>query len=108
MDKNISINIILDGEQHKLMTPINEYRSLMHLIIDKIYIEDFGECLGMGKCATCLVEITSYNGNKLTGFDRNEEETIRKTGVTGKSKRLSCQIGIDENLDGLELTICNN
>jgi ferredoxin len=46
--KDITVTICYEG---------NEYRSLMMLIYDQIYPEGFGECLGMGKCGTCLVEI---------------------------------------------------
>jgi 2Fe-2S ferredoxin len=84
---------------------MHEYRSLMHLIQDKIYIDDFGECRGMGKCATCLIEITNCVGNKIYNFDRNEKETLRKAGVTDVSKRLSCQIVVDENINGIKLKI---
>ena len=50
----------------------------MMLIYDKIRPEDFGECLGMGKCGTCLIEIEP--DIHLNSFNRNEETTLMKAG----------------------------
>lgn len=100
----IKISIDYDGEIHNLETFPNEYRSLMALIFDRIAPEDFGECLGMGKCATCMIEILNKN-IPLTNFDRNEQTTLRKHGISKESVRLSCQIEIDENLNHLEIKI---
>ena len=75
----------------------------MMLILDKISPEDFGDCLGMGKCGTCLVE-TSGNANILTSYNRNEEATIAKAGIN-KNLRLACQILVDENIHGIRVEV---
>ena len=36
---------------------INEYRSLMQLITDRIYVDGFGKCKGVGRCETCLINV---------------------------------------------------
>lgn len=74
------------------------------LIYDKVYIDGFGDCVGMGKCGTCLVEIVKRK-YELTDYDRNEDTTLLKSGNTGKDIRLSCQIMIDEFIDGLKVNI---
>lgn len=102
---NICINILYDGQNHLVTTYPNEYRSLMHLIYDKIFIEDFGECLGMGKCGTCIVELLNSNERSVIDFDRNEKETLIKAGIKAPNHRLSCQLMVDENSDGLEIKI---
>ena len=102
---NIHISIFYEGRQHRITTYPNEYRSLMHLIYDKIFIEDFGECLGMGKCGTCLIELLNADGKQISDFDRNEKEALRKAGIQISNRRLSCQLVIDESCDGLELKI---
>ncbi|HXI00757.1 MAG TPA: hypothetical protein VNI52_10860 [Sphingobacteriaceae bacterium] len=102
--RNITISVLYGGELYSLETYINEYRNLMMLLFDRIGPEGFGDCLGMGKCATCLISIDG-NKSKLTSYDRNEETTIAKAGITDKNVRLSCQILIDEGIDGLELSI---
>lgn len=104
-ENDIHLNIHHDGQCHRITTHPNEYRSLMHLIYDNIYIEDFGECLGMGKCGTCVVQLLNADERLITDFDRNEKETLRKAGVNAPNLRLSCQLILDENIDGLEIKI---
>ena len=72
------------------------------LIFDKLSPEDFGDCLGMGKCGTCLIEIEQ--GRHLSTYNRNEETTLLKAG-TGKGLRLACQILIDEHIDGIAVKV---
>lgn len=103
-ERNITIDIIYEGEIYSVKTYPNEYRSLMMLIYDRLATEEFGECLGMGKCGTCVVEILE-SPHQLSSFDRNEATTIAKAGIKGKNVRLSCQILIDENIDGLKVEV---
>ena len=98
----ISLTVNCEGEIYHLKTYPNEYRSLMMLIYDKISPEDFGDCLGMGKCSTCLIEITPETF--LNSYDRNEETTMVKAG-TGNGLRLACQILIDERIDGITINV---
>ena len=102
--KDISVTICHDGKIHEIKTYANEYRSLMMLVYDQIYTEGFGDCLGMGKCGTCLVEIIS-SSHELSCYERNEEMTLLRTGITGKEVHLSCQIIIDEYIDGIKVNI---
>lgn len=102
--KNLAVTVFYDGNSHEISTYPNEYKSLMMLIYDKIYTEGFGECLGMGKCATCLIEIIESN-HELTSYERNEETTLLKSGLTGKEVRLSCQIMADEFINRLKVNV---
>jgi ferredoxin, 2Fe-2S len=85
------------GEEYTLKTFWGEYRDLRALINDKLDLEDFGQCGGMGRCATCMVEITTLS-NLLPNMDRNEQSTLSKRKRAGSAVRLSCQIPIDDNL----------
>lgn len=69
------------------------------LIYDKTYPEAFGECLEMGRCGTCLVEIIDKQ-HEPTAYERNEEVNLSRTGINRENIRLSCQLLTDENLDG--------
>ena len=102
--KIISFTIISLGEVYEVRTFENEYRNLMVLLNDKIYTDDFGQCGGQGRCATCLVEVKVPHGGLLT-LERNEEATIAKKGGTGKNTRLSCQIFINDALNGAVISI---
>lgn len=102
--KMISFTVISFGEEHKIETYENEYRNLMVLLNDKIYIEDFGQCGGQGRCATCMVEITTNNTILLT-LERNEQSTIAKKGGATGNYRLSCQVFINEALNGAVISV---
>lgn len=78
----------------------------MDLINDKLYVEDFGECRGIGRCGTCLISYTSEK--TLPEMDRNEKTTLVKAGVDGAEWRLSCQIMIDELLDGSVIEVAKD
>jgi 2Fe-2S ferredoxin len=103
-EKNVIVHVDYNGEQHELHTFKNEYRSLMMLIYDRIFTEGFGECLGMGKCGTCLVEIMGKH-QEPTAYERNEHVNLLKAGYLGKNVRLSCQLMIDEKMNGLRVKI---
>lgn len=100
----IVVHIFYEGREHKIITYPNEYRSLMMLIYDRIYTEGFGECLGMGKCGTCLVEIIS-SLHELSYYERNEETTLLRAGAQDIAVRLACQMVMDESMDGLRVKI---
>jgi ferredoxin, 2Fe-2S len=102
--KDIAVSVLYDEESHEIHTYTHEYTSLMMLIYDKIYTEGFGECLGMGKCGTCLVEIISSWG-ELSSYERNEAKTLLRAGHTDKKVRLSCQILVDRHIDGLKVRV---
>lgn len=76
----------------------------MMLIYDNLYPDDFGDCLGMGKCGTCLIEILEFK-TQPTFLDRNEGTTIERQHMQNKNIRLACQILIDEHLDGLKIKV---
>lgn len=99
-DNDILVTVDYDGQLYEIHTYPNEYRSLMMLIYDKISPEAFGECLGMGRCGTCLVEVIDKQ-HEPTAYERNEDVNLARTGISGENIRLSCQLMIDENLDGL-------
>jgi len=102
--KNIEIIIFNRGEKFKLLTYDNEYRSLMELLFDNLYLENFGECKGMGRCSTCLIQIKSKT-HKISDYYGNELATLKKHKINTLGYRLSCQINIDKNLHLIEIEI---
>lgn len=103
---DIRFTIMSEGEEYIVETYTGEYRNLMALITNKIYVDDFGECKGMGRCGTCVVEIIKTE-NKFLCFERNEETTIKKTGITNPNYRLACQILVNEELKNTMFRICS-
>jgi 2Fe-2S ferredoxin len=107
MENSITITVIDNGTEHILQTYPDEYRNLMMLLYDRIYLEDFGECRGMGRCGTCLIEVLETKA-ELTRLDRNENATLKKLNIPNLAVTLACQILIDPALDGSRISIWQN
>lgn len=101
---SIRITVEYNNELHILETYTHGYRSLMHLIFDQIYIADFGDCRGMGRCGTCLVEIVNQQSS-CKDFERNEKKTLERLGPTKPNTRLACQILVDERIHNLQCKV---
>lgn len=101
---HIHVTVMVEGDAYELDTYEGEYRNLMMLIFDKIYTEEFGECKGMGRCGTCMVEILSSN-QPLGPMERNEASTIKKITAPSKDIRLACQLLINSDLQDIKIKI---
>ncbi len=97
-ERDIQFTLIYFDEEKTVNTHEGEFRNLMILINEKIFVEDFGECKGIGRCGTCLVEVEGLNGMN-SEMDRNEKSTLEKCAVKKENLRLSCQIMIDHSLN---------
>jgi ferredoxin, 2Fe-2S len=103
-DNDIVFTVLFGNKKYKIQTYQGAYRNLMQLITDKIFIEDFGDCKGMGRCGTCMVTIKNWK-SKEPLKERNEAATLNKAGNDNKNIRLSCQILITEDLSNAIVSI---
>ena len=103
-DHDIAFTIFYLGERNDISTYEGEYRNLMHLITDKIFVENFGDCKGMCRCGTCLVEVDGLQGESAI-VEKNEAAIIGKLGPGNENIRLACQLLIDENLQHATFSI---
>jgi len=94
-------------QEYNLQSYENEYRNLMALLKDKVCPEDFGQCGGMGRCGTCLVNITGLP-NSIDELYKNERNTLSKMGITDVALRLSCQIQVDKDLTNVVIELFDN
>ena len=101
---DISITVFLQGKKYTILTCQGEYRNLMALLYDKIYMEDFGECKGTGRCGTCLIHLIN-SSDELLKREGNECTTLNKMGSISANSRLACQLMIDKKLHGLQIEI---
>jgi ferredoxin, 2Fe-2S len=100
--------ILIDEGQSKVINAYEgEFRNLMVLINEKIYVEDFGECKGIGRCGTCLVQIDGMEAG-VAIMDRNEKITLSKCAVKNANIRLSCQLMINKALNNTVITVVDN
>lgn len=92
------------GQEYSLQTYGHEYRNLMELLKDRICPEDFGECGGMGRCGTCLANITGLANNSGESY-KNEQGKLSKMGILDPATRLCCQVQVDESLNDTTIEI---
>ena len=62
------------------------------------------DCGGGMACATCHVYVKEEWFNKLSKAEDGEQDMIDMAFEPKKNSRLSCQIIVNEELDGLEVT----
>jgi 2Fe-2S ferredoxin len=104
MNNTIRFTVTINGSKQAIETYEGEYRTLMILLRDVLYLDGFGECGGTGRCATCVIKIIGIKeSTKLKG--RNEPNTLAKMGYEADDIRLSCQIYITEDLEGTEIEV---
>ena len=78
--------------------------TLMEILRDNNYDVE-ASCGGCCACATCHVYIDEKWTNKLKNMDDDEESMLDQAFDVKKNSRLSCQIDLSEELDGLEIEI---
>ena len=73
-------------------------------------IRDYGlpitaECGGSCACATCHVYVDEQWANKIPTIREEEEDMLDEVFHLQKNSRLSCQIIMDETLNGLRVKL---
>jgi len=79
--------------------------TLMEALRDNGYDEVEAICGGVCSCSTCHVYIDGGWINKLEERSADEYQLVSSTENYKENSRLSCQITVSDELDGLELTI---
>ena len=63
------------------------------------------DCVGSMACATCHVYVKDDWFNKINEKSEGEDDMIDQAYEPKKISRLSCQITVSEELDGLEVNL---
>jgi 2Fe-2S ferredoxin len=101
--KNLSLHVTdRDGEAHKLEA-LEGWR-VMEVIRDN-GLPIKAECGGACACATCHVYVDSDWFRKLPEMLEEEEEMLDEAMAVEPNSRLSCQILMSDELDGLKVTL---
>ena len=91
MRPSISFKVKYENSFIEINTYPGEYRNLMSLLKDRLCLDSFGECGGMGRCGTCMIK-TEYAFIHQANSQSNETSTLLKKGIMEITIRLSCQI----------------
>ena len=79
--------------------------SVMEAIRDAGFDELLALCGGCCSCATCHVFVDPDFAGKLPTMSEDENDLLDGSDYRKENSRLSCQIPIDDGLDGLRVTI---
>ena len=82
--------------------------TLMEAAVDNNVSGIVAECGGACACATCHTYIDEDWLAKLPAMDDMEDAMLESALERRPNSRLSCQIEITDDLDGLALTVANN
>ena len=103
MNKEITIYLVdRMGVEHKLIAPVDFNLSLMELIKSYEFPVE-ATCGGMALCASCQCYVNS--DHQLPDISENEGAMLAEAFNVEKNSRLSCQILINDKLDGLKITL---
>ena len=79
--------------------------SLMEVIRDEGFDELLALCGGCCSCATCHVHIDPAFADKLPQMSDDENDLLDSSDHRDENSRLSCQIPLTAELDGMTVTI---
>jgi len=100
---SIRLNVVdRNGGEHEVETPASG--SLMEALREL----DYGVtaiCGGMCSCATCHVYIADDWAGRLPDRQSDEVDLLSELQFRQDTSRLSCQVPLTEQLDGLRLTL---
>jgi len=79
--------------------------SLMEIIRNAGIDDILALCGGCCSCATCHVQVDEEFASRLPAMSENESDLLNTSGHRIATSRLSCQLILDDALDGLRVTI---
>ena len=94
-----------DGKTHKIKA--ENGASLMRAAVDNMIEGIIGECGGSCACATCNCFISKEWMDKVGPISEMEEDMLDCVAEYQDNSRLSCQIKITDDLDGLVVHLPN-
>ncbi len=79
--------------------------TVMEAIRDNGFDELLALCGGCCSCATCHVHVDPAFKDKLPEMTEDEDDLLDSSDHRDENSRLSCQISVTDELDGMKVTI---
>lgn len=92
-----------DGEEKPVT--VDNGISVMEAIRDNGFDELLALCGGCCSCATCHIHIDADWKAKLPAMSEDEDDLLESSDHRNEHSRLSCQIELSDDLDGLKVRI---
>jgi ferredoxin, 2Fe-2S len=88
-----------NGQVHEVQAEVGQ--SVMQIAMNNMIAGIIADCGGNCSCATCHVYVDAAWLSKLVPADKNEQEMLECALYIKENSRLSCQIPITPQLEGL-------
>ena len=92
-----------DGKQHEI--DVANGLSVMEGAVQNDIPGIDADCGGGMACATCHVYVKEEWFNKIPPKNEGEDDMLDQAYKPQKNSRLSCQIEVSDNIDGLEVNL---
>ncbi len=96
----------LDGLRHEVEVPVGN--TVMEAAIDNDIDGIVAECGGACACATCHSFVVEDWQGKLPAMEDMEDAMLDSAMDRDDRSRLTCQLAMTEELDGLEIVVAQN
>ena len=97
--------ILTTRENEKVNIPFNPGTSLMQAICEGGISELMALCGGVCSCATCHVHVEQDFFTKLEPMTEDEDDLLSGSLHRKDNSRLSCQVMLKEEFDGMKVTV---
>ena len=97
--------VIVDRAGSEKIVEAGAGLTVMEAIRDSGFDELLALCGGCCSCATCHVHVDADWLGKLPAMSEDENDLLESSDHRDESSRLSCQIQLTAELDGLKVTI---
>ncbi len=99
--------IFIENDEHKEVEVDTGY-TVMEAAVNNGVNSILAECGGACACATCHAYIDAAWVNKLPPMDDMEDSMLDAAYERKESSRLTCQIEVTDELDGLVVHVADN
>ncbi|MCB2045446.1 MAG: 2Fe-2S iron-sulfur cluster binding domain-containing protein [Novosphingobium sp.] len=97
--------IVINREGEETSVDADNGVSVMEAIRDNGFDELLALCGGCCSCATCHIFIDPAFADKMPAMSDDENDLLDSSDHRNETSRLSCQITVSDDLDGLKVTI---
>jgi 2Fe-2S ferredoxin len=97
--------IVIDRSGEEKAVEATAGLSVMEAIRDNGFDELLALCGGCCSCATCHIHVDPAFQEKLPAMSEDEDDLLESSDHRSEQSRLSCQVTMSDDLDGLKVTI---
>ncbi len=97
--------IVVNREGEESTVDAADGLSVMEAIRDNGFDELLALCGGCCSCATCHVYVDPAFADKLPALSEDEDDLLDSSDHRNETSRLSCQLPLSADLDGLKVSL---